>query len=212
MNATTVNYASVNPGAVNDALPSQTIDKVPDQVTRTGDFKTLVDRFGPALRRVAAAFEANPALQEELLQEILLAIWQALPAHRPDSPLRNYIFRIAHNRAVSHVARHAGRPGTTSFDEQQHVHSSRAIGNPEQQLSQRQRSDLLMSAIRALPVTQKQLVALSMEGFSYTEISEISGFSVSNVGARLTRAREALKKHMDKSMKLSGPSNGNQGA
>ena len=207
-----MNSATANSVTVNDGLSCETVHKVRDQLTRTSDFSDLVDQFGPALSRVAAAFEANSALQEELLQEILLAIWQALPAHRSDSPLRNYIFRIAHNRAVSHVARYAGKPGITSFDEQQHVHSSQAIGSPEQQMSQEQRSDLLLSAIRTLPVAQKQLVALSMEGFSYIEISEISGFSVSNVGARLTRAREALKRLMEESIKLNRPKNGNQGA
>jgi RNA polymerase sigma-70 factor (ECF subfamily) len=107
--------------------------------------------------------------------------------------LRNYLFRIAHNRAVSHVARHAARPGTTGFADDEHAHHD----DPERQLSRAERSETLMDAIRSLPASQKQVVTLSLEGFSYDEISDIAGITTSNVGVRLNRAREALKKRLN---------------
>lgn len=165
-------------------------------MTRSADFSALMDRFGSALGRIAAAFEANPALREELLQEMMLAIWQALPAFRSQAPLRNYIFRIAHNRAVSHIALHARKPDTIPFNEELHTGAAHSRDNPERQLSQSQRSGLLIRALRLLPAVQRQLVMLSMEGFSYDEISEISGFSKTNVGVKLTRAKRVLKNHL----------------
>ena len=159
---------------------------------REAEFVELLEQYRPALGRMAAAYEANPALREELLQEIAMAIWRALPRYRSQSPIRNYIFRIAHNRAVSHIAAYAALPGTSEYSDEQHAHPN----NPEQQLTLNERSEKLLTSIRALPTVQRQLVTLSLEGFSYDEISDITGFSKSNVGVRLLRAREALKKRL----------------
>jgi RNA polymerase sigma-70 factor (ECF subfamily) len=169
-------------------------------MTRSKEFAELIRQFGPSLGRIAAAHEANPALREELMQEILLAVWRALPGFRSQCPLRNYVFRIAHNRAVSHIASHAGRPDTTRFNDEIHPGLVSTMNNPEQQLSRSQRGEMLLSALRSLTAAQRQLVMLSMDGFSYDEISEISGFSKTNVGARLSRAREALKNRMSTGM------------
>ena len=40
-------------------------------MTRSKEFAELIRQFGPSLGRIAAAHEANPALREELMQEIL---------------------------------------------------------------------------------------------------------------------------------------------
>ena len=47
-------------------------------------------------------------LREDLTQEILIAIHRALPSLANPDSLAPFIFRIAHNRGVTHVARQAG--------------------------------------------------------------------------------------------------------
>ncbi len=177
---------------MNGEALSPTVTAPCDDVNREVEFVALMERYRPALGRMAAAYEANPALREELLQEIAMAIWRALPRYRSQCPLRNYIFRIAHNRAVSHIAIYAAMPPTTGYADEQHAHAE----SPEQRLAINERSEKLLKGIRALPTAQRQLVMLSLEGFSYDEISNITGFSKTNVGARLTRARDALKKRL----------------
>ena len=46
------------------------------------EFRSIVETHGAMLQRIAAAYEANPALREDLSQEILLAVWRALPSWR----------------------------------------------------------------------------------------------------------------------------------
>src|SRR5687767_1750537 len=65
----------------------------------------IIGRYGQALARVAASYEADQALREDLLQDILLAIHQALPRLEKAESLAPFVFRIAHNRGVSHVVR-----------------------------------------------------------------------------------------------------------
>ena len=73
-------------------------------------FETIAREHGAMIARVARSYEANAARAEELVQEILIAVWQALPSFRGASTLRTFVARIAHNRAISHVAREARSP------------------------------------------------------------------------------------------------------
>ena len=73
----------------------------------------IVADYGPALGRVAASYEADRMLREDLTQEIMIAIHRALAEHSPirTSAGRPSIFRIAHNRGVTHVAQPGRAPG-----------------------------------------------------------------------------------------------------
>ena len=72
-------------------------------------FARLLDAEGAALRRLAAAYEADAGRREDLVQETCVAIWTALPRFRGASSLRTFVFKIAHNQALKHVARDAAR-------------------------------------------------------------------------------------------------------
>jgi RNA polymerase sigma-70 factor (ECF subfamily) len=67
---------------------------------------------------------------------------------------------------------------------------------PEEQAAQSNQWERLMSAIQSLPVTQRQMIALMLEGLSHAEIGEVLGITENNVAVRLTRARKALKEAM----------------
>jgi RNA polymerase sigma-70 factor (ECF subfamily) len=72
----------------------------------------VIDKWGPALARIAASYEHNLALREELLQDIMLAIFRSLPQLKDSTKLKTYAFRIAHNCCVDHVVQHAAMPPT----------------------------------------------------------------------------------------------------
>jgi RNA polymerase sigma-70 factor (ECF subfamily) len=50
-----------------------------------------------------------------------------------------------------------------------------------------------MSAIQLLPVTQRQMIVLMLEGLSHAEMAEVMGITENNVAVRLNRARNMLK-------------------
>ncbi|WP_051275501.1 sigma-70 family RNA polymerase sigma factor [Aestuariibacter salexigens] len=141
------------------------------------------------LSRVAASYEANLALREELLQEICLAVWQALSRFKGDSNIKTYIMRVAHNRAVSHVSVHARRPGEEYYED---AHHQDPTPQQDQHVINEQKSALLLAAVRSLPVQQRQIFTMAMEGLSYQDIAEVSGVTVNNVGVILNRTKQAL--------------------
>ena len=149
----------------------------------------LMREHGPSVVRMAAAYESNPANRDDLLQEIALALWKALPQFRGECSERTLVFRIAHNRAVSHLFRRKQLPG--ELDEAGEVPDPRAT--PESQASAGELRGRLLSAIRALPVGHRQVMVLLLEGMSHAEIGEVLGISEGNVAVRANRARKELR-------------------
>jgi RNA polymerase sigma factor (sigma-70 family) len=154
-------------------------------------FDALMAAHGQALGRLAASYARRHGEREDLLQEIVLAIWGALPRFRGECSERTFVFRIAHNRAIAYLARR--RPLTVEADELKIVD---AKPNPERALSSEQQGQRLLDAIRRLPLTYAQVVTLTLEDMSYADIADVLGISESNVGARLTRARDMLRRSL----------------
>ena len=157
------------------------------------DFDRIIAEMGPALARVAAAYERDAALREDLLQDMLIAISRSLPRLRDETRLRPFVFRIAHNKGVDHVARHAGAPRAEEVPED----LPRPDGSPEDDLIARQRADRLWAAVRRLELPYRQVIALLMEDLTYAEIAEALGIGVSNVGVRINRAKALLRSLLD---------------
>jgi RNA polymerase sigma-70 factor, ECF subfamily len=152
-------------------------------------FQEVVDDLGPALARIAASYERNPALREELLQDIMLAIFRSLPRLKDSTKLKTYTFRVAHNCCVDHVVQHAAMPPTEGVSAEL---SSEAF-TPEQVLLGHERTHRLVQAVRQLELPYRQVMTLLLEDFSYIEIGETLGISVANVGVRVNRAKITLK-------------------
>lgn len=152
----------------------------------------VVAEHGAAIARVAAAFEANPARRDELSQEILLAIWQSLPSFRGDAALKTFVLRIAHNRAVEHALRASRDLARDGVPED--LPDPRR--GPEHDANLRQRGERLAAIVRRLPLAQRQLVTLALEGLAHDEIGSMLGISTGNVAVRLNRARKLIAQQM----------------
>lgn len=157
-------------------------------------FEDVFTQYGALLSRVANSYEANEAMQQELLQEIAIAVWQGLSRFKGDSSVKTYILKIAHNRAVTHVASQVKRVDT-------HRYENDTLGSdgyqspqysPEVVSSQQQSLARLLQAVRALPLQPRQVLTLSLEGLSYDEIAEVCGISKNHVGVILKRAKQKV--------------------
>lgn len=161
-------------------------------------FTALMEAEGAALARLAASYAREPGDREDLFQDIAVAIWRALPRFRGECSERTFLFRIAHNRGIAHIARR--RLPIIEAGEDLELRDARP--DPEQSLSAEQQGRRLLDAVLGLPVGYRQVVTLALEGMSYAEIGDVLGIAESNVGARLTRARQVLR------TRLKGPSHG----
>lgn len=160
---------------------------------REARFLRILNTHGAALRRLTAGYERDLGRRQDLEQEIHLAIWQALAAFAEQCPERTFVFRVAHNRAISHL-RHWRLRSTDPLDDEAIIADSRA--NPEQAASHAQRRTALTAAIPQLPLGLRQVILLMLEGLSHREIADVLGITDGNVAVRATRARRALAEAM----------------
>lgn len=180
---------------VTDAVPAEL--ESPDLVNRESlarDFDRLLAANGPALGRLAASYTNTASDRDDLLQEIAIALWKALPRFRGECSERTFLFRIAHNRGIGYLARR--HPNVADLSDELEVHDPGP--DPEAGLVQQQSAERLTAAIRRLPLAYRQVITLMLEGLGYGEIAEVLGLSESNVGARLTRARQMLRDLLEK--------------
>ncbi len=150
----------------------------------------LLSEFGPGLARLAASYEAIPQAREDLLQDVRMALWVALPRFRGEASLRTFFYRIAHNRALTHVWR---RKQAGALDPIEDVEVTDERPGPEAQAIESASRGQLFEAIRSLPYASRQVITLALEDMSNREIGTVLGLTENNVAVRLNRARTLLR-------------------
>jgi RNA polymerase sigma-70 factor, ECF subfamily len=158
------------------------------------ELEECLQMHGPALWRVIASYAPAGAERDDLAQEVMLAIWKALPRFRGESSPRTFLLRIAHNRCLSHAWQRARRPAGGDA-ELLHLPDPRPA--LDEQLVRQQRAERFLAHVRILPLGQRQVLTLALEGLSHAEIAEVVGITPQNVAVRLGRAREALRRSME---------------
>lgn len=152
-------------------------------------FEAVRESCAGLISRIAFVYEADPALRRELVQDILLAIWSALPSYRGESSLRTFVAAIAQKRSISHVAKRAREPRQVELPPDL---VSAALAPDEVAV----RNDLkkqLVESIHLLPIPQREAIVLCFEGFSYSEVGLVLGISTNAATLRCQRAKEALR-------------------
>ena len=145
-------------------------------------FEQLLDIHAPALRRLCSAYQRDREGQEDLFQEIAVALWTALPRFRGDASERTWLYRIAHNVALTDAARwRRKRSREVAFEEDPTVVSPDAGWRGE-----------LLDAVRRLEPIERELALLYLEGLTTREIGDVLGISEGNAAVRLTRLRQRL--------------------
>lgn len=153
-------------------------------------YEALLRHYVAPLRRLACSYVHDPAGRDDLFQEIAMALWTALPRFRGDSSERTWVYRVAHNTAISFAANRRRRDGREHAGEPDR--EPIAAAQQEGDAIDRQRREHLWAAVQELPVTDRQVIVLHLEGLSAAEIEAVTGASAGAVATRLTRIRQKL--------------------
>src|SRR5205085_9179105 len=115
------------------------------------DIERVIRDHGGLLERVAWGYVNNAHDRDDLMQEILMALWRALPRFRGDSSERTFVLRVAHNRGITFSIRRRRFQG---LPEDGQLPDPAPLA--EQRLIEEQRRDRLFQGIRRLPEAQRQ--------------------------------------------------------
>ena len=154
---------------------------------QTNDFMALIKQHERLIHKVCNLYVVNSDEDyKDLYQEIILQTWSAFPKFKNEAKVSTWLYRVALNTAIS-FKRNGNRLSQVPFDPSfMQVPDIGYDGNEEYLL--------LWQLIRHLPQLEKALILLYLENNSYEEIAAIMGLTITNVGTRLGRVREKLKK------------------
>lgn len=161
-------------------------------MSHKSEFDALVREHQAMIGRICSSYERDREIARELVQEVLFAIWRALPSRRGDSSLKTFVARIAQFRAISHVAKHSRLPAEDPLDDSLlDEHAS-----PDTAAMAADERGRLMAAVRRLPLTYREPAVLLLEDLQPAEIAELLGLTPEVVSVRLSRARALLRKSL----------------
>lgn len=151
-------------------------------------FQEIIERHKGILFKVARVYCRNENDRQDLIQEMMIQIWQSVHKYNDQFKISTWLYRISLNIAISFYRKSTTRANRfTVLSEQMTEIPTEDKAETEQQLN------LLEQFISELKEIDKALVILYLEDKSHAEIAEILGMSVSNVGTKIGRIKENLK-------------------
>ena len=158
---------------------------------RTRRFNELAEAYSTDLYRYAMWICGNDALAKDLVQETFLRAWRALDSLKDSGAAKSWLITILRREYARTFERKV--PKFTDVDKVV------VPDDDELEPDERTERDLLRKGIMTLePKYRDPLLLQVVFGHSCAEISEQLGVSKSAVMTQLFRAREKLKKHLQK--------------
>lgn len=163
-------------------------------------FRQLVDQYQNMVFKTCIGVVHNSDDADDVAQEVFIEAFQSIEKFRADSKISTWLYRIAMNKSLNFVRANKRNKLLLSLglknmpniaDEEQ------SFDQPHEAMMQKQRKQIMDSAIDSLPSNQRSAFVFSkFDELSYKEISEIMEISVSSVESLLFRAKQNLQKKL----------------
>ena len=170
----------------------------PDLVTRAARGETqalarLVEEQRARIVALARFFTGRMEDAEDLAQDILLRVVQALPRLDATETFDVWIYRLSRNRCIDHFRRRRMEAGWPQQGEPEVVMWRSPAVPADEALAASQAADRLRAAVRALPrIWRDALVLRDLEGLTYEVIAERLRVPIGTVKSRINRGRARL--------------------
>jgi RNA polymerase sigma-70 factor (ECF subfamily) len=161
-------------------------------------FNQIVENYTERIYWHVRRFVCSHEDSNDLLQDIFIKIWAALPSFRGDAQLFTWIYRIATNEVLNHLRKEKFK-ALISFNSESSALERKIDEDPHFNGDAIQRE--LHKAIQRLP--QKQRVVFNLRYFEemkYEDISEITGTSVGALKASYHHAYGKIKDELKKNL------------
>jgi RNA polymerase sigma factor (sigma-70 family) len=159
---------------------------------RKKEFIAIIQQHKGLIYKVAGYYTDHLQDREDLFQEIVFQLWKSFDSFNNSSGISTWMYRVAMNTAIYFLKKRKRNPVVQSIGKEALAFPQSEGDGAEEQWA------TLHKHINALSLLERGIVMLYLEGKSYEEIGELIGLSSSNVGTRLSRIREKLKKEISK--------------
>jgi RNA polymerase sigma-70 factor (ECF subfamily) len=163
----------------------------------------LYDRYGRLVFSMALNAVSDPAVAEEITQDVYLRIWNKAESYRPEQgKVITWIASITRYRAIDLLRRQSVRPegNRAAWAEEEPMELSDSV-DIEGEVEVNQRAHLIRMAIIRLPDEQRLALALAyFQGYSHSEISSLLGEPLGTVKTRIRLAMQKLRQVLYEAM------------
>ena len=147
----------------------------------------LYDLYANRLYGYLVSITCSHADAEDLLQELFIKLAKSNIERRKIRKPRDYLFRSARNLAISHIRKRAREKENREKLEQL------VEPKPDWEIT-KEESELMNAALRALPLEQREVIALKIyEEMTFKQIAKLLEISTNTAASRYRYALDKLK-------------------
>jgi len=155
----------------------------------SSDFYTIsILPYSGIIIKICRAYTNSQEDFEDYYQEVCLQIWRSKDNFKQQSEWSTWIYRLSLNVCLTLLKKKKNNKQhqTSDYLPPEAVEDSRVFS--DESLNQ------LYSAIRQLSEIDRGVILLYLEEKTYQEIADIIGTNPNNIGVRIKRIKERLKK------------------
>ncbi|UII22492.1 RNA polymerase sigma factor [Fulvivirga ligni] len=148
-------------------------------------FEKFVESNLRIINRICRAYASDSEEMKDYVQEVTIQLWKSYEKFKGDSQVSTWVYRVTLNVCLSLSKKGERRVKTVS-----------ALPNdvmPDAHDPKHEQLEKLYAGIKKLKDTERAILLLYLEDKSYKEIADILGITVTNVGAKVNRAKTQLK-------------------
>jgi RNA polymerase sigma-70 factor, ECF subfamily len=157
----------------------------------------LYARYAPLVFGVAA-HTLDTAAAEEIVQDVFLAIWRKAASFDPEQgAFRPWLLQLTHWRVLNELRRRVRRPQAEPDDDSLNSVPDLLQLDPADQVSHEERRAALRSAMDALPLAQRQAVALAFFGdLTHEQVARKLDLPLGTAKTRIRSGLHGLRLHL----------------
>lgn len=151
---------------------------------------TLYRQLYPRLSRFILRIQQDPDGVDEVVNEVMMVVWQKAAAATPQSQVSTWVYGIAYRRALKAGARERRLAADLSID----AELESQLGAPDSALDRLDAEQCAATALQALSPEQRAVMQLAyQEGLNYAEIAGLLDCPENTVKTRMFHARRKLR-------------------
>jgi len=148
----------------------------------------MINQNQRLIYKIASLYTYNREDREDLMQEIALQLWKSFDSFNEKSQRSTWLYRVGMNTAIQFLKKEKRSIKKQALSNEDLVVKESINLKNEDAIQE------MFQSIQKLNTLERGIILLYLEEKSHKEIAEIIGISVSNVGTRIQRIKQKLKK------------------
>jgi RNA polymerase sigma-70 factor (ECF subfamily) len=165
-------------------------------------FEQLVDRYQNRLFHSMTHVLSNSTDAEDVVQDAFVKAYSKLDTFRGGSQFYTWLYRIAHNTAISQLRKQKNHRSNCSLEDSAGALAAQVEADaapPSARLERQEQLQQLKDALDRLSSEHRAILVMrEIDGLDYDAIAQVLDIAVGTVRSRLHRARSQLKDELER--------------